>query len=1128
MGNWAAEVSNSWTLAVRNNVSKARGVRVRVSLRSVVYFLLAFVAAVFLAIELASSWFEARLFSAVDQRLGYSLEPGPSPMMERSASGPYDRQLGFYNLSEFTQRLEREHFAVTAQGRASNTARMLTRLGLFPIYHEKNQAGLKIEGWQGETLLDNRYPDRVYSSYRAIPPLVVNTLLFIENRQLRNEAFPDRNPAIEWGRTGRAVIDLVLHSINSRYPKIGGSTLATQLEKMRHSDGGRTQSVSDKARQMVSASLRAYLGGTDTRPAEERIICDYINSIPLSATPAQGEIIGLADGLKAWYGADFNTVNRLLSAREDNLNAKQMATLAATYREVLSLFLAMRAPTWYLVQNPAALANQTDRYLRVLATKGIISPRLRDAALRAQIQPKPSAVAPQDPNFVADKAPNAIRMKLLPLLGLDNTYALDRLDLTVKTTLDNSAQNSITRFLLSLSKPSRVAAAGMDQDQLLDRGNPGSVIYSVTLYQHSGGANLLRVQTDNFNQPLDINQGTKLQLGSTAKLRTLINYLQIIQQLHDKYGGMTDDQLRQVQILPGDRLTAWVIEYLSTKYDRSLKDMLEAALERKYSGNPGEAFFTAGGVQTFANFERSEDYKVFTVSEGFQKSVNLVFIRLLRDIENYYKYRVPGASPAVLTDPNDPARQRYLERFADMEGKVFLGRFYQEYQDQTPDQALQTLVSSIHLTPLRAAVIYRSVRPEAGVESFRTFLKAHLPAYSFAHANVAELYSKYGPDKFNLQDRGYLAHVHPLELWLLRYREQHPQATLAQVFAASAKQRQEVYQWLFDLRYKHGQDTRIATMLEVDAFKRIHSAWQKLGYPFGSLVPSYATAIGVSGDTPAALAKLVGIILNNGVLYPAASIEQLHFGAGTPFETILTRQLSPGRRVLNPVIAGLVRQEMLGVVQNGTGRRLQGGIKMPDGAVIPVGGKTGTGDNEFRIYGTSGGLLGSRVVNRTAAFTFFIGNRFFGTVLAFVPGKAADNYGFTSALAVQVLKDLTPELAPLLEETEADPGNFAPAVRSSLQLKPNGTPLATSAAGRLSIKGMSSQHEPAPPNPLLQSAEAKAAEWRFPAAAVAFRYVAMERIHWRTALAARYRANDQQGLAARRHRFGQFHIRSLV
>ena len=35
--------------------------------------------------------------------------------------------------------------------------------------------------------------------------------------------------------------------------------------------------------------------------------------------------------------------------------------------------------------------------------------------------------------------------------------------------------------------------------------------------------------------------------------------------------------------------------------------MLNAAMERKYSGSPREKFFTGGGVHTFVNFEPSED-----------------------------------------------------------------------------------------------------------------------------------------------------------------------------------------------------------------------------------------------------------------------------------------------------------------------------------------------------------------------------------------------------------------------------------------------------------------------------------------------------------------------------------------
>jgi cell division protein FtsI/penicillin-binding protein 2 len=171
----------------------------------------------------------------------------------------------------------------------------------------------------------------------------------------------------------------------------------------------------------------------------------------------------------------------------------------------------------------------------------------------------------------------------------------------------------------------------------------------------------------------------------------------------------------------------------------------------------------------------------------------------------------------------------------------------------------------------------------------------------------------------------------------------------------------------------------------------------------------------------------VGIILSGGVLYPSERIQQLHFGLGTPSETIAEHRLEPGKQVLLPQIARLVRREMLGVVQNGTGRRAHAGIKLPDGVVLPIGGKTGTGDNQFHIYAKNGGLLGSHTVNRTAAFAFFIGDRYFGTVLAFVPGKQAANYDFTSALAVQVLKDLTPALMPVIHN--AEPEHFTMARR---------------------------------------------------------------------------------------------------
>ena len=114
--------------------------------------------------------------------------------------------------------------------------------------------------------------------------------------------------------------------------------------------------------------------------------------------------------------------------------------------------------------------------------------------------------------------------------------------------------------------------------------------------------------------------------------------------------------------------------------------------------------------------------------------------------------------------------------------------------------------------------------------------------------------------------------------------------------------------------------------------------------------------------------------------------QNLHFGASTPTETVMARQVAPGQQVIAPEIAALVRQQLIGVVENGTGRRAHGGISMPGSRIIPVGGKTGTGDNRLESFSANGRVIGDKAVSRTATFVFMIGDRFYGTIVAF-PGS---------------------------------------------------------------------------------------------------------------------------------------------
>src|SRR5206468_6249810 len=122
------------------------------------------------------------------------------------------------------------------------------------------------------------------------------SLLFLENRALRQSSAPWSDPSVDWGRSAKAVALYAGHTIGLPLRVEGGSTLAVQLEKYRHSPDGRTRSGIDKLRQTVAASLRAYRDGPDTRPERRRIVLDYLNSVPLASTPDRGEVFGLGEG----------------------------------------------------------------------------------------------------------------------------------------------------------------------------------------------------------------------------------------------------------------------------------------------------------------------------------------------------------------------------------------------------------------------------------------------------------------------------------------------------------------------------------------------------------------------------------------------------------------------------------------------------------------------------------------------------------------------------------------------------------------------------------------------------------------------------------------------------------------
>ena len=216
---------------------------------------------------------------------------------------------------------------------------------------------------------------------------------------------------------------------------------------------------------------------------------------------------------------------------------------------------------------------------------------------------------------------------------------------------------------------------------------------------------------------------------------------------------------------------------------------------------------------------------------------------------------------------------------------------------------------------------------------------------------------------------------------------------------------------MFETRNRKAQDLRLRIRIERDAFVRMTPYWKRLGFPFEDLVPSLGTAIGSSSDRPAALAELIGIIVNDGLRMPTVRLEELRFGSGTPYHTVLEPEPAPGLRVMEGAVARAVREVLTGVVEKGTARRLAGAFANPNGTPITAGGKTGSGDNRFQTVSRGGQVVSSRVLNRTATFVFYIGDRYFGVITAFVPGQQAEEYEFTSALPVAILRLLGPSIS---------------------------------------------------------------------------------------------------------------------
>ena len=984
--------------------------------------------------EMRTSRLQSSVLTRYAARLTYDIGPGPSSRIVFPSSGPHDQQLGYSRLPEFTHRLLLRDYRIAEQAQMSAATAQLAGLGIVPPYREKAAGGLVVRGASGAVMFDARPGRLLFERYEDVPPLVVESLLFIEDRELLGTEYPRHNPALDWERLSRAWLLYGGRGLGLPLAIEGGSTLATQLEKLRHSPGGRTSSPLDKLRQVTAASLKAYRSGPDTRAHRRNIVVDYLNAMPLAAVPGRGEVRGLGEGLHAWFGLDFVDVQRSLLDR--GISAQKIAA----YKAVLALLCAVREPTRFLVQDRAALEERLDAYTRLLGAAGVLSPELAERVARAPLRFRPSLPAPWPGRASGHKAVAAVRTELLDLLNVSGLYDLDRLDVEVDSTIDVPLQSAVRRLLTNLRDPEYIASHALTGKRLLSQGNPADVAYTVLLYEATPQANLLRVHADSLDQPFDLNTGMKMGLGSTAKLRTLAHYLEIVAQLHEELTGRDHSSSR----MASDPITAWARQITESDPKISLEAFLQQALERDYPAEARRVVFpvssTNGGDPTGSSDPAFHDLETWYIPQALSlrtaliRSSNRVYVLLMRDLVQYHAARLPYDAQAVLADPNNPRRRRFLEESADQEAMFVLKRAYRSYRGLTEQETVRRLLRG-HVSARRAAVLFYAWPGDSNQEALTAWLGRHVPnwtpisgagtlvAAAEAPPAVHRLARAYGNPRLTIADYGYLLDLHPLEIWCAGELIRAPELSFEDLTARADSATDVSSAWLFRTRNRRAQDLRVKRRIERDAFVHMTPYWRRAGFPFERLVPSLTTALGSSSDRPAALAELMGIIVNDGWRRPTVLIDELRFAQGTPYTSDFRARPQRGERVMHPAVAQLLRGVLAEVVEYGTARPLKAAIIGPDGVPARVGGKTGTesGYNRHEVFAEGRQFAAPDAADRTASFAFYVGDRYFGVITASVEGPVAADYRFTSELPLAVLRLLAPVIEQRLAATGAGP-----------------------------------------------------------------------------------------------------------
>jgi hypothetical protein len=246
-------------------------------------------------IEIQTSLLQSWFFTRTNEQLSYQLTEGQSTAIAFPRSAPFDYRRGYSKLPAFQSRLEGQGYQVAQQVRQSEKMVQLIKRGISPPYVEPPETGLDISGANGAPLFRHAQSEFLFAKMDDIPPLLVKTLLFLENRDLDHSRFLVAEPRRRVGPPSRPPLFYIASSFGIEVPVQGGSTPPHNWRSFAiRPEGAQNRLLKIPPACWRKLSRLTAKGGTLARGENGSL---SIISIPfVAAAPSYGEIYGLGEG----------------------------------------------------------------------------------------------------------------------------------------------------------------------------------------------------------------------------------------------------------------------------------------------------------------------------------------------------------------------------------------------------------------------------------------------------------------------------------------------------------------------------------------------------------------------------------------------------------------------------------------------------------------------------------------------------------------------------------------------------------------------------------------------------------------------------------------------------------------